>query len=98
MIFGKGGQITAAQYYNLSTEKLDELGLQMIDYNSDDDLKSGDILVSKSHVEIYSGDGKVFSCGDNPPMKELESNKTISPGNSKIIRIDDEDDENDIET
>ena len=50
----------------------------------------GDILVTTQHVEIYSGNGKVFSCGDNPPMQSLEWNKSSSmvPGNGcRIIRI-----------
>ena len=87
---GRGGQITASQFYYMSKEKLDKLGLEMLEYNSDSDLQKGDILVTTQHVEIYSGNGKVFSCGDNPPMQSLEWNKSSSmvPGNGcRIIRI-----------
>lgn len=60
----------------------------MIDYNSDSQLQKGDILVSPLHVEIYTENGKVFSCGDNAPMRELEWHKTIYAGQgNKIIRI-----------
>lgn len=60
----------------------------MLDYNSDSDLQKGDILVSPKHIEIYTGNGKVFSCGDNASMRELEWHKTIYAGQgNKIIRI-----------
>lgn len=59
-----------------------------MDYNSDSDLQKGDILVSLDHIEIYTENGKVFSCGSNKSMRELEVNKSINAGQgNKIIRV-----------
>ncbi|MBP3502088.1 MAG: hypothetical protein J6K42_01195 [Clostridia bacterium] len=60
----------------------------MIDFVSQADLRKGDILVSTGHIEIYVGNGQVFSCGSINSMKELESSRSIEPNNNtKIIRI-----------
>lgn len=62
----------------------------MLDYNSDSDLQLGDILVVKDHVEIYAGDGNVFSCGDQVYLSDIINGKSVKMnpgGNVKIIRF-----------
>lgn len=89
---GDCGQITAGQYYSTPTERLDKMNMESIVYDSDSiPLKKGDILVTRKHVEIFSGnDGKVYSCGSDNSMKEIESNISNKAGSgTKIIRIRD---------
>ena len=86
---GPGGQITTSQFYNLATSalngetgannKLDSIGLKPIYYTKNRKAKKGDILVSKTHIEICTGDGNnVYSCGsdDLDSVKNVKDNST----------------------
>jgi len=90
---GVGGQVTASQFYELDDEILDKIGFEMLPYNTDSDLRAGDIIVKSSHIEIYAEKGLVFNCGDNKWLPYVKTEKTIpsrevSPGTAaKILRI-----------
>jgi len=81
------------QFYELDDEILDKIGFEMLPYNTDSDLRAGDIIVKSSHIEIYAEKGLVFNCGDNKWLPYVKTEKTIpsrevSPGTAaKILRI-----------
>ncbi|MBP3502087.1 MAG: leucine-rich repeat protein [Clostridia bacterium] len=76
------------ELYNITDEKLNELGWQKIEYTSKEQLKSGDIIISESEVQIYNGNG-VYSCGSNEEIRKTTILESIEPGTGRyIIRIE----------
>ena len=76
------------ELYNITGEKLNELGWQKIDYTSKDQLKNGDIIISEKEAQIYNGNG-VYSCGSDEEIRKTLISEPIEPGAGRyIIRIE----------
>ena len=58
-----------------------------------DEMQPGDILCYDGHVEIYAGNGRVYSCGWNdkiqdPGTDDLPESTTMhAPPITKVLRI-----------
>ena len=74
--------------YNITEEKLNELGWQKFAYNSKEQLEKGDIVVSEKEGQIYLENG-VYSCDNEESIK---NNGLLSPAEPEkgkyIIRIE----------
>lgn len=74
--------------YDITENKLNELGWQKIEYTSEEQLQNGDIIITPKKSQIYIENG-IYSCESDAMIKEINLSKPIEPGDEKyIIRIE----------